>query len=231
MRDTVTLFRKELQEVTGDRHSFRGALVQAAITIGITGILVPATDPNLWSTVTTPMMLFMVFPSTLAATMAADSFAGENERGTLETLLATPLSDGSIFLGKTAAAAAFSIVVAMASLAAAFTTELVRGLLPQHFAPISFLGIIGGAVAGAGLIAALVAIISLKLTVARSAQQVGSFLTFAFAFLTIFALRRLGVGLEWSTILWADAVVGFVALLGVFTGMRLFHRDRFFEKR
>lgn len=44
--------------------------------------------------------LFWVLPVALTSAIAADSFVGEKERDTLEPLLATPISDRSLFAGK-----------------------------------------------------------------------------------------------------------------------------------
>ena len=43
---------------------------------------------------------FLVIPTMISSVLASDSFAGEKERRTLEPLLATPLSDYEIFVGK-----------------------------------------------------------------------------------------------------------------------------------
>ena len=44
--------------------------------------------------------VYLVVPLTIASTIAADSFAGEKERKTLEALLYTPATDQEIFLAK-----------------------------------------------------------------------------------------------------------------------------------
>lgn len=44
--------------------------------------------------------LFWVLPVALTSAVAADSFVGEKERETLEPLLATPISDRQLFVGK-----------------------------------------------------------------------------------------------------------------------------------
>src|SRR3989337_1508330 len=44
--------------------------------------------------------LFLVIPVMASSVIASDSFAGEKERKTLEALLATPLSDAELFIGK-----------------------------------------------------------------------------------------------------------------------------------
>ena len=48
--------------------------------------------------------LFLLVPFMVANVIAADSFAGERERGTLEALLYTPATDRELFVGKTVAA-------------------------------------------------------------------------------------------------------------------------------
>ena len=82
-------------------------------------------------------------PLLLATGYAADSFAGERERRTLEMLLATRLPGKAIFLGKVAAAAAYGwlLMVACWLLGLAFAGlglgwsagELIGGLAPALF--------------------------------------------------------------------------------------------------
>lgn len=44
--------------------------------------------------------MFLIIPLMVASVIAADSFAGERERRTLETLLYTPTTDRELFIGK-----------------------------------------------------------------------------------------------------------------------------------
>lgn len=53
--------------------------------------------------------MFLIMPLMFATTIAAESFAGERERKTMEALLYTPASDAELFLGKVAASAIPSI--------------------------------------------------------------------------------------------------------------------------
>jgi len=48
--------------------------------------------------------MFLIMPLMFSTIIAAESFAGEHERKTLEALLYTPASDGELFVGKMAAA-------------------------------------------------------------------------------------------------------------------------------
>ena len=53
--------------------------------------------------------MFLILPLMYSTTIAAESFAGERERKTMEALLYTPATDAELFLGKVMAAAVPSI--------------------------------------------------------------------------------------------------------------------------
>jgi len=67
--------------------------------------------------VLTPVLALM--PIFLPIVIAADSFAGEKERKTLEPLLAAPISDLELILGKVLASLVPSLIVSFASFAVA----------------------------------------------------------------------------------------------------------------
>ena len=52
-----------------------------------------------------------------SSVIASDSFAGEKERKTIEALLATPLSDSELFVGKVLVAFIPAVLVTFASFA------------------------------------------------------------------------------------------------------------------
>jgi ABC-2 type transport system permease protein len=58
---------------------------------------------------------FLIIPLMASSVIASDSFAGEKERKTIEALLATPISDGELFLGKTLVSFIPSMIVTMIS--------------------------------------------------------------------------------------------------------------------
>lgn len=60
-------------------------------------------------------MFFLMIPLMSSTTTAAASFVGEKERGTMETLLLTPLSARSLFKAKVAGCAALSLVISTIS--------------------------------------------------------------------------------------------------------------------
>jgi len=104
IRQIRTVIWKEWKEILLQRdRSRKDVLAQRLIAAVVFGFLV-------WRVglafVDSPMMLVMPAFVLIFCVIAivADSFAGERERHTLETLLASRLSDQSILLGKIAAA-------------------------------------------------------------------------------------------------------------------------------
>jgi ABC-type Na+ efflux pump permease subunit len=82
----------------------RKPLTRTLGVVVIFGLLIPLR----FQTAANLPAFFAVFMAFLPARLVAiDSFAGERERGTLESLLALPLSDGALALGKTMAAALY----------------------------------------------------------------------------------------------------------------------------
>ncbi len=59
--------------------------------------------------------MFLIFPLMFSTVIAAESFAGERERKTMEALLYTPASDTELFLGKVAAGLAPSLLITWVS--------------------------------------------------------------------------------------------------------------------
>lgn len=57
---------------------------------------------------------FLIIPLMFATVIAAESFAGERERKTIEALLYTPATDAELFLGKVVAAGAPSVLITWA---------------------------------------------------------------------------------------------------------------------
>ncbi|KAF5417311.1 MAG: hypothetical protein C5S38_01940 [Candidatus Methanophagaceae archaeon] len=80
-----------------------------------------------------PFLLMVVgfFPISISIVIALESFAGERERQTLEPLLATPLSDGQLYLGKTAA----SLVPPLAAAYLGITVYLIGLLIKVQWVP------------------------------------------------------------------------------------------------
>jgi ABC-2 type transport system permease protein len=227
MRIAAAVLRKELLEMVGDRHSFRGALVQAAVVIATTGILVPLSGSKLWADSSAPGMLFMFFPAVVAATVAADAFAGERERRTLETLLASPAPVSALFAGKTAAAVLAAFTVSALSLAASAFVAVSRGAVGPSAATAAVCLV--GAVAASLLTAAIAVVLSVYVPVARSAQQAVSMVSLVLAVVIGEILDRLHLPPTPDTLLRVDLVLAVSGLMTLAVAARLFRRDRLIE--
>jgi ABC-type Na+ efflux pump permease subunit len=76
---------------------------------------------------------FLIMPLMYASVIAAESFAGERERKTIEALLYTPATDIELFLGKTLAAFIPALVITLVSfLAYTLVLNVVSYPLMQH---------------------------------------------------------------------------------------------------
>jgi ABC-2 type transport system permease protein len=109
--DMFTVMWKEWKELFQFQGSSRSGLIGLLIMMLIFGIGMPIQWGSMWVESGASLTLWLVIPMVLAATIIADTFAGERERHTLETLLASRLSDRAILLGKLGAAVIFEWVI------------------------------------------------------------------------------------------------------------------------
>ncbi len=108
MRKALAVMKKDFSEIKRNFQVF-GVMIIMPIVFGVVYPIVlyfilpavQAEDPdaalyliNMFAS------FFLVMAVTIPAVVAADSFAGEKERKTIEALLAAPISDNELFLGK-----------------------------------------------------------------------------------------------------------------------------------
>jgi ABC-2 type transport system permease protein len=106
LADAWIVMDKEWREVIIRGMGLRGSVGFFGLILIVFGIAVPYRAGWLWVSVPYIALTFAWLPLMLVMAVVADSIAGERERHTLETLLASRLSDGSILLGKVGAAVA-----------------------------------------------------------------------------------------------------------------------------
>jgi ABC-2 type transport system permease protein len=99
---------KEWREVLIRGMGFRGTIGFFGLILLVFGVAIPARAGLDWVDSPWYALVFAWLPLMLVMAVVADSFAGERERHTLETLLASRLSDSAILLGKVVAAVAFA---------------------------------------------------------------------------------------------------------------------------
>ncbi len=180
MNDILIVMVKELKEFWRARGGMRSRLVSFLPIFFVFGVFWPLQGREAWTSVPfLPGMLFMLLPLTLAGSTAADSFAGERERHTLETLLSTRLSDRDIYAGKVLATTLYCTGLVWAcALIALITLDLTRGNEPIFwYAGISWLLIIVGTLLLAVLMTAIGVLVSLRAATVRAAAQTFSLIT------------------------------------------------------
>ena len=172
--------------------------------------------------------LFLIVPLMVSAVLAADAFAGEKERRTLESLLHLPVSDRDLFLAKLLTAFVPALVVSWAGfIAFAIVSNTVAWpVMHRVFVPTKLWGVmilwVAPAVATLGL--GVMVRVSARARTSQEANQLGG--------AVILPLIVLAVG-QSSGILLLDlpaaiavgAVIWVVALALVRRGARRFTRD------
>jgi len=184
--DIWTVMGKEWREYVagGGGGSGRG-VIAALLLIGIASILWPLQMGRAIFTSPTPIIVDgLLLPYIILQTVIADSFAGERERHTLETLLASRLSDRAILFGKVGAAVAYG---SAAGLIGALAQAVVANLSPKNadvglaFYPVgSMVVIIALALLMSLLTASVGCLVSLRAATTRQAQ-----LSLTFGFLAL----------------------------------------------
>ena len=111
LTDIAIMVWKEWKELLQFQGGKRSGLTGLVVMMLVFGIFMPIQWGDMWVESAASLSLWVVIPLILVGTMVADSIAGERERHTLETLLASRLSDEAILLGKIAASVSYVWVV------------------------------------------------------------------------------------------------------------------------
>jgi ABC-2 type transport system permease protein len=122
IQDISTIMWKEARELFLQRSGLRGGWTGLLILIVVFGILMPLQSGPEWLGAPTTVLLWAWVPFILVNSVVADSFAGERERQTLETLLASRLSDRAILIGKISSAIAYGWGITLIGLLVALIT-------------------------------------------------------------------------------------------------------------
>lgn len=173
--------------------------------------------------------LFLIVPITVSCVLAADAFAGERERRTLETLLHLPIDTRDLFLAKLLGAFAPAVAVSWLGFAcfALVANATAWPILGRVFVPTALWLVVilwvGPAVAALSL--GVMVRVSARATSAQEANQLGSVVVLPLVFLAVgqatgLLLVDLPVALAIGGGVWV------VAGLLCWRGARRFTRDR-----
>lgn len=177
---------------------------------------------------------FLIIPVMASSVIASDSFAGEKERRTIEALLATPISDSELFLGKMLVSFIPSMIVTVVSfliysaVVNVFSLTIFDGrlLLPN----LTWIMLIFG-------LAPTLAIISIGLTVMISARVKGFREAQQISVILLIPILMLVFGQVVGAIFFGPITVGIligafalVDLLVFYVSVKIFRREEILSK-
>ncbi len=169
--DTWTVIWKEMKLLLEGNNKAR---FFPLIFLLIFGVVLPLQTGLPWLDLPLGLAFWVVIPLALVASWVADSFAGERERHTLETLLASRLSDQSILFGKLIAGAGHAWGMALLAMVLGLVTVNLaswQGAV-RLYTPAVGLGGVGVSFLTATLVANAGVLVSLRAPTVRQAQQI-----------------------------------------------------------
>jgi ABC-2 type transport system permease protein len=203
----------------------RGSRLKAVLTLltplGVFGIWVPWDAGDHWLAGAPSAFAAVALPLMIALLVVPDSFAGERERHTMETLLASRLSDRAILFGKAGFAAGLAWGVGLAA--------LVLGLIvynlahwngaPQFYTPrVAFVDLSLGFVTATLSVGAGIYLSLRALTVQEAQQTMAAVLLLPPTILGPIALLVAQSNPDWTVrqfLARTDPTAVFLAVLGV----------------
>jgi ABC-2 type transport system permease protein len=174
--DIRTILWKEFRELFQARQGMfgRGGWISIAITVGLLGVLIPIQAGEEWVSSPIHMIWWVWVPFLMVTYIVTDTFAGERERHTLETLLASRLHDQTILFGKIISVVLYGWGIAIIGLMVGLITVNItagKGRLLMY-SPEAALAILALSLLFSLLSSAIGVLISLRSSTVRQAQQV-----------------------------------------------------------
>lgn len=174
--------------------------------------------------------LFMIvgfFPITFSLVIALETFVGEKERNSLEPLLATPVSDTELYLGKTLGALALPLAGSWLSiciyLIGAYYSQ---GWLPDPLLMVQIVLLTAGQ---ALVMVSGAVVVSSQTTSVRAANLLASFIIIPMALLVQAESLVLFWG-QYDVIWWVIAGLGVADLILIRMGVRIFNREEILSR-
>lgn len=194
LEDILTVVRKEFKEfIRGSSKSKSAGLVRMLIPVLFAGVLLPSQMGAKYLIGFAPLAgLAWILPM-VGIALTVDAFAGERERRTLETLLASRLSDEAILLGKLSASVLYAWALLMTSLALGVVVVNVshpNGTL-QLFPPMAAAGLVAVSFLMAMTMCSIAVLVSLRAATVRQAAQNMAFGMMGIYFALIFGFQAL----------------------------------------
>lgn len=172
--DILTVMWKERKGLLRVQGSLARTVLSFAVPVLMIAILMPLQLGKDWVEAAWSLLASIVIPLILVGIVIPQAFAGERERHTLETLLASRLPDRAILWGKVLLAVAYGWGMTMAVLLAALIpVNLMHwaGRILVYRAEVALANLLVSFLMSA-LIANLGVLVSLRSATAQGAQQV-----------------------------------------------------------
>ena len=222
MSDLLTMMWKESKDLL-----FQGgwrAWIRPVLLVGILGVYLPLQFGLGWLELS-PIEMYVILwiPFSVIISFIGDAIAGERERHTLETLLASRISDRAILLGKVIVTVGYAWGMALVSLLLGL---VLVNLLSGHgswafYHPLDvFLEALALSLLSCVLGASAGVLISLRSATVRQAQQILSVGTLVLIFGGIFALRALPASFV-SSLSYSQFLLLVIAILAVLDAILL----------
>ncbi|NSW50975.1 MAG: ABC transporter permease subunit [Anaerolineae bacterium] len=174
LTDIGAIILKEWQELFSGRSGKRnGGLYSVLVALGLIGVYMPVMMRDAWITQPMALATWSWLPVFWTMGIITSAIAGERERHTLETLLASRLSDQSILVGKILAAVLYAWgMMFVSSLLGVVVVNVafIEGPF-QFYNPAYYLGIQVAILLLAGFFSTLGVLVSLHAPTARQAYQ------------------------------------------------------------
>jgi len=173
IKDIYIVWKKEIRELFSSYRNVQTFVFKSGIFLIFFGIFLPLRQKDLWLSELIPGLVFASVPLFVSNWFIADSIAGERERKTLETLLATRLPDRCILIGKICAAMTLSWLFTLSIMAVSLITlNIACPAGPIILYPLFTILCAGYTSLGTGLCISIVGIaISMRASSVREAQQ------------------------------------------------------------
>lgn len=208
-------------------------LVFPTMVVGASGILIRVVndDNSIRLIIPFAMLLIGFIPASFSLITALEAFVGERERNSLEALLATPLTDGELYIGKLISSLIPPLGSALLAMAI-FAVELrfrqpeffAEGLKPEYMATVVAL-----LVAKSILMVAGAVIVSSHTSNIRAANLLASFILLPTAALiqieALYVIAR-----QWDQLQRFAIVIFVVAAVLIRTGMGAFNREEILSR-
>lgn len=198
--DIWTVMWKEWRELLFQRGSLRGIMLSLLPSVLLFGIILPSQIGRFWVESAISLGFWSWLPMLPVTVVIADAFAGERERHTLETLLASPLSEQAILFGKVGAVVGYAWVLTLIILLAGLVTVNViygNGELLLYPLIITLGGMVF-ALLTATLMASIGVIVSLRSATVKQAAQQLAFASLAVTWIPLFGFSLLPTALQTS---------------------------------